>query len=510
MHAADLLSQRANLTPERLALVEVDGARRYTYAELNRRVNRSANFLRGLGLQPGQRVSILAHNSVVYLDLLYGLAKLGAIFAPLNWRLTSRELGYIVGDCEPSILIVGPEFVNTLGELRPSLAGVRMLTVAGAKIEGALDYEAGLAAASDQEPERPALTGEEPLCLLYTSGTTGRPKGAIIPQRQVVWNCINTVISWGLNQDDSSPVLTPLFHSGGLFAFLTPILYVGGTILLARGFDAETSLRLIAEQGCTVILGVPTLFQMWQNTPAFGAADLSRVRFFISGGAPCPPALMDAWRRQKGVRFRQGFGLTEVGVNCFSMTDEDAVTHPGAVGKPIFHSRMRLTDPASGADAAAGEAGELLIQGPHVCLGYWRNPEATAEAFRGEPGGWFHTGDMARQDADGFYYIAGRYKDMIKSGGENVYAAEVESVFREHPAVADAALIGQPDEKWGEVGLMIVMLKPGAAADPGELLDLCAARLARYKVPKRIIFDSLPYSPYGKVIKAELRQKHLP
>lgn len=505
MHAADLLSKRADLTPDRLALVDLDRGQSYTYAQLNARANCLANFLRHeLGVQTGDRVSILAHNSVVYLDLLYGLAKIGAVFAPLNWRLTAHELTYILNDCRPRVLLCGPEFASVLEEMRPNLQVEHYLSVEGADIPGATAYETALTGASPHEPERPAMNGKIPYCILYTSGTTGRPKGAVLPHRQILWNCINTVISWGLTEQDVSPVLTPLFHAGGLFAFLTPILYVGGRILLARGFDADESLRVIEEQGCTVILGVPTLFQLWMNSPRFASADFSRVRFFISGGATCPPPLMDSWRAAKGVVFRQGYGLTEVGTNCFSMTDADSAAKTGSVGKPIFHTHMRLVDPETGQEVPRGQAGELLISGPTVCSGYWGNPEATAEAIRD---GYFHTGDMARQDEDGFYYIVGRYKDMIKSGGENIYAAEVESIFREHSAVADAALIGEPDEKWGEVGVIVIVLKPGQQAGADELLALCRARLARFKVPKRVVFSpGLPYSPYGKIMKAELKK----
>lgn len=254
-----------------------------------------------------------------------------------------------------------------------------------------------------------------------------------------------------------------------------------------------------------MILGVPTLFQMWMNSPNFADADFSHVHFFVSGGAPCPVSLIRAWQEAKGVVFRQGYGLTEVGTNCFSMTDEESALKAGTVGKPIFHSQMRLVD-QRGNDVPVGETGELLIAGPHVCLGYWNNPEATRESL---VDGWFHTGDMARMDQDGFFTIAGRYKDMIISGGENVYAAEVESVFREHPAVEDAALIGRPDEKWGEVGVIVVTLKADRSATPEELQEFCRVRLARYKVPKEVIFSpGLPYSPYGKVIKAELKRQY--
>jgi fatty-acyl-CoA synthase len=506
VHTADLLSKRAHLTPDREALLELETGRRYSYADLNTRANRAANFLRDtLGVEAGDRVSILAHNSVAYFDLFFGAAKIGAIFAPLNWRLVARELAYIVNDCEPKVLVCGPEFVDALAELRPQLEVPHFVGLGDAKIEEAFSYEEEFSRISQEEPKRPvALDGETPLCILYTSGTTGRPKGAVIPHRQVLWNCINTAVSWGLSERDVAPVFTPMFHAGGLFVFMTPLMYLGGRIVLAKEFNIDNSLRAIQDEKCTVILGVPTLFQMWMEAPLFETVDFHHVRFFVSGGAPCPVPLIDAWRQRKGVTFRQGYGLTEVGTNCFSMTDEESVSKAGSVGKPIFHSQMRLTDEA-GTDVPVGQTGELLIKGPHVCSGYWGNPEATAQAIRN---GWFHTGDMARMDEDGFFYIAGRFKDMIISGGENVYAAEVEAVFLEHAAVAECAFIGKPDETWGEVGLMITVLRPGHEVTAEELVQFCQERLARFKVPKQVLFtDELPYSPYGKVEKVKLRKK---
>lgn len=506
MHAADLLSKRAHLTPHREALLDVESGRRYTYAELNARANRAANFLRHqLDVQKGDRVSILAHNSIAYIDLFYGVAKIGAVLAPLNWRLVAGELAYIVNNCASKVLVCGPDFVDVLAEMRPELEVSHYVSLEGAEIEAAVSYEEGTAAASAAEPQRPSLQEDDPYCILYTSGTTGRPKGAIIPHRQVLWNCINTAISWGLTEKDVSPIFTPLFHAGGLFAFMTPLLYLGGRMVLARGFDPQGSLEIILSERCTVILGVPTLFQMWLDSPTFADADFSHVHFFISGGAPCPVPLMEAWREAKGVVFRQGYGLTEVGPNCFSMTDEQSVPKSGSVGRPIFHSKMQLVD-TGGNEVPVGEVGELLISGPHVCVGYWNNPEATAAALRD---GWFHTGDMARMDEDGFFYIVGRFKDMIISGGENIYAAEVEAVFRQHPAVAEAALIGKPDEKWGEVGLMVVVLEKGQSTTQEALQDFCRQHLARYKVPKQVVFtEALPYSPYGKVMKVELKERY--
>jgi len=507
MHAADLLSKRSNLTPNREALYDAHTGQGYTFAELNQRANRLANFLREkYDLQKGERVSILAYNCLPYVDLLFGLGKIGAILAPLNWRLTARELSYIIKDCQPKVLVCGPEFAPLLEEIRLSTDIQTVISLEGAIIPGAQSYEALLEQASAVEPVRPDLSPEDAACILYTSGTTGHPKGAILPHRQILWNAINTVVSWGLSENDISPILTPMFHSGGLFVFLVPLFYIGGKIILVRTFDPEATLKLIVAHKCSVILGVPTLFQVWMNSPNYQGADFSQVHFFISGGAPCPPSLIQAWSQSKGVVMRQGYGLTEVGVNCFSMTDEDALRKAGSVGKPIFHSTMRLVD-TDGRDVPQGEIGELIIAGPTVCSGYWNNAEATANALKD---GWFYTGDMARMDEEGYFYIAGRYKDMIISGGENIYAAEVEAVFREHPAVADAALIGQPDEKWGEIGLMIVALKPGTSVTSADLTEFCMGSLAKYKIPKKVEFiPSLPYSPYGKVIKSELRKMFL-
>jgi fatty-acyl-CoA synthase len=514
MHAADLMTNRARLTPNREALLTLPDGRRYTYGELNARANRLANWMRELGVKEGDRVSILAHNSIEYIDLLFGLPKIGAILAPLNWRLAARELVYIVNDCQPKVLLCGPEFTDLLAEVRSQIDVPHYVSIEGAEFEGARDYDARVAQASAAEPERPPLHPDDTYAVLYTSGTTGRPKGAMIPHRQVLYNCLNTVASWGLTENDITPVFTPLFHAGGLFAFLTPVTYIGGRIALFRTFDLEATLDAICDERCTVVLGVPTIYRLMMASPGFAEADFSHVRFFINGGAPLPPELAREWIAAKGGVFRRGYGLTEVGVNCFSMTDEESKTRLGSVGKPIFHSKMRLLNPETEQDVPVGQEGELLIWGPHVCTGYWRNPEASAEVLWHDPvngsGPWFRTGDMARTDEDGYFYIIGRYKDMIKSGGENIYAAEVEAVFREHPAVDDAALIGLPHETWGEVGLMVVVLEEGQTASEEELKAFCGEHLARFKIPKKVVFaEALPYSSYGKVLKTELKKQYV-
>ncbi len=349
MHAGDLLSSRARLTPDREALLELATGRRFTFAGLNARANRAAHWLLSLDIAPGDRVSILAHNDVAYLDLLYGCGKIGAVFAPLNWRLAPLELRYIVADCAPRVLLVGPEFEETWREVQAEIVVEHVAFLA--------QYELAVGQRpSTALPRPPKLNGDSPYCILYTSGTTGKPKGAVIPHRQVLWNCINTAVSWGLAADDVTPVFTPMFHTGGLFAFMTPIHYVGGRVVMGRQFDPDESLQVIQEEGCTVILGVPTLFQIWMNSPLFAGADFSRVRFFISGGAPCPVSLIKAWREAKGVVFRQGYGLTEAGPNCFSMTDAESELKAGSVGKPVFHSEMRLVD-GDGRDLPTGETG---------------------------------------------------------------------------------------------------------------------------------------------------------
>ena len=507
MHASNLLSRRAFLTPNRIAVNELHTKKDYSYEQLNNRSNRCANFMKNvLNVSKGDRVSILANNCIAYIDLFYGLCKIGAVFSPLNWRLTANELKYIISDCTPKVLIIGPEFKDLYNEMKEDIDVKHIISLEEAGIANTLSYEDELSESSDLEPVYPEMTKDDPFCILYTSGTTGHPKGAIIPHRQILWNCINTVASWGLTENDISPVYTPLFHAGGLFAFLTPLLYIGGRILLSRVFDSEETLKNIVEKKCTVVLGVPTLYKMWRDSDYFINADFSHVNFFISGGAPCPQELIEEWRSLKNVVFRQGYGLTEVGPNCFTMTNNESFNKPGSVGKPIFHSEMKLVDPETNLETEVNVPGELLIKGPTVCVGYWNNTDATSSSICDN---WFHTGDMVHKDEDGFYYIDGRYKDMIKSGGENIYAAEVESVFLEHPAVKGAALIGIPDDKWGEIGLMAVVLdKDDTDVEKTDLIKYCHGKLAKYKIPKKIVFmDDLPYTAYGKVKKNVLKEQ---
>jgi fatty-acyl-CoA synthase len=524
--SGDVLGERARLSPEKTALVEVATGRRFTYAELDGRAKAAARALtEDLGLKKGDRLALLAGNSVEFLDVFFACGKSGVVLVPLNTRQTAGELQGILEDAEPRALIYGAGFEETVEDLLRKVKGCEAVALDSSAtpgrrrlstfIENLPAAPAGAAAESSSSP-----SPEDLYCLLYTSGTTGKPKGVMVPHRMVAWNAVNTVVSWQLREDDVSPIYTPLYHAGGLGAFLTPIFAIGGTIVLFADFDPAEILATIGKERCTVVLGVPTIFRMLQEHPAFASADFSSVRYFISGGAPLPMDVIETWQK-RGAAFKQGYGLTEVGVNCFAMSVADSVRKAGSIGRPMMFTGAKLTD-EGGREVPAGEVGELLLRGPHVCAGYYRNPEATAAAL--DAGGWFHTGDLAKKDADGFFMIAGRKKDMLISGGVNVYPAEIEGVLFQHPGVKDVAVVGVPDEKWGEVGVAFVVRREEkeeekdslkgeeeeGEREKAEMAAFVEARLAKYKVPRDFVFvESLPRTPYGKVVKGDLRSSYL-
>ena len=476
MFDGDLLAERARVTPDRLALVSVETGERLTYAELNERAERAAVSIRDAGVKEGDRFGLLGHNSVDYVAFFFGAGKAGAIVVPLSTRATAHELNAIATDCGMKMAFVSEEFA----ELQLSVAGSRLSVPPAQHRLPATGYR--------------LRDGETVACLLYTSGTTGKPKGVMIPRRQLLFNGYNTAMNWGLRDSDVSPVFTPLYHAGGMCAFLIPIFCAGGTIVLHKSFNPAEVWRTLEKEGCTVVLGVPTIWKMLMEAPEFASVNLDRVRWFISGGAPLPQFIIDAYQR-RGVVFKQGYGMTEVGVNCFTMTAEESVRKPGSIGKPMLFTEIELRD------VDEHGVGEMYIRGPHVSLGYWNNPQATAESYL--EGGWFRTGDLARRDDEGFFYIAGRRKEMFISGGVNVYPAEIEAALVAHPQVNDAAVIAVPDEKWGEACVAYVVAPGVKAADLGAFLG---DRLSRYKIPKQFVFlDALPRTPYGKVEKGKLR-----
>ncbi len=508
---ADVLRERARLTPGKTALVDVASGDRLTYRDLDRRAVRCARVWRErCGLGKGDRAAILAHNRLEYLDAFFAAGKSGVVLVTLGTRLTAHELEHIVSDAGPRVVLYDGDLADTVRELRRKLGAEspveRWLALDEPVDPGDPSYGQWCEELADGPFERQGCAGEDVYCLLYTSGTTGKPKGVMIPHRMVAWNGYNTVCGWQLTADDVSPIFTPLYHAGGLLAFLVPIFTIGGTIVLHRGFDAEEIWRTIERERCTVVLGVPTIWKILMDSPAFAEVDLEHVRWFISGGAPLPQYLIAAYQ-ERGVVFKQGFGMTEVGVNCFAMTVEDSYEKAGSIGRPMMFTEVRLVD-GEGRDVAVGEIGEMLFRGPHVSLGYWRNPEATAAALDAD--GWFHSGDQARRDEDGFFYVAGRQKDMFISGGVNVYPAEIEGALLLHPEVEDAAVVGVPDERWGEVGVAFVVPLAGAELGAGALAAHLAERLARFKIPKAFhLIDELPRTAYGKVVKGELVERYL-
>ncbi|MCC7205726.1 MAG: long-chain fatty acid--CoA ligase, partial [Anaerolineae bacterium] len=473
-------------------------------AEWNARANQAANFLRALGVGVGDRVCVYACNSLDYLDVWQACSKLGAILQNVNWRLTASELEPLIRDAAPKVLCYSADFAPHVEAMRERLPGVAHYVAfdAPARPGDLLFAERETCAASLSD--RPDLPPDAPWVICYTGGTTGLPKGAILSHANMAWNSINTVMSWGLDPDDVTILNAPLFHTGGLNVFTLPLIHIGGKSILCTKFDAEQVFDLIEGAGVTLYFGVPTMFLAMQQHPRWERADFSRMKLVISGGAPCPlPVFEKFWA--KGVDFKTGYGLTEAGPNTFWLPAEDVRRKPGAVGKPLFHIDARVVRP-DGSRCAPGEPGELLIRGPHVTPGYWNNPAATAQAIRD---GWLHTGDLAIVDAEGYYTIVGRIKDMIISGGENVYPAEVESAMHAHPAVKEAALIGVPDAKWGEVGRAIVVVDAGQSLSAGELTAFLRGRLAGFKIPKSVVFvDELPKTGAGKIDKKALIERH--
>ena len=497
--ATDWLARREALSPHKIALIDTQhDDRAITFREWNRAANRTAHLLCALGVGKGDRVAILASNCVEYLDLWFACGKLGAILQTLNWRLAPAELAGLVTDAEPTVFIAGASFAGTAQRiLAIANSPARQITL-GPEFDGLRDAQ------PDTPLPDPGLCDDDPWVICYTGGTTGLPKGALLTHGSITANSVNTVMSWGLDSNDIAILNAPLFHTGGLNVFTAPLVHAGGTSIVCAGFDAEQVFNLVEQAGVTVFFGVPTMFIALQQHPRWSAADFSRLKIVISGGAACPlPVFERFWAR--GVDFKTGYGLTEAGPNTFWLPRELVRAKPGAVGWPLFHVHVQVRD-EQGAECGPDQVGELFIRGPHVAAGYWRRPEETVKAI--DAAGWLSTGDLARRDADGCYTIVGRSKDMIISGGENIYPAEVESVLHGHPDVAEAAVVGVPDPKWGEVGRAYIVPRAGAAPAADALITFCQAQLARFKIPKSfVLVASLPKTGAGKVDKKALQRE---
>ena len=504
MYHFDWLKRHAERTPHRLALVDAHSGRQFTYAQFNERANRFAHFLHGtLGLQLGERVSILAQNSSDYYEVLFGCGKMGAILNTLNWRLAVPELEYILNDCAPRVLIYEPMFAEAVDALRDRCSCEFNVVMADAAPGGEWTYEDALAAGSSEGVEMPPLTYADTWAIIYTSGTTGRPKGAQVTYGNFFYNAISMGQAIDLSSRDVDINVLPTFHIGGLGLYAGPTFHAGGTLVVMRAFDPAELLGLIEEWKVTVVFLVPSIYLVLAEFPGFDNYDLSGVRSWASGGSALPPALVHQFA-EKGITIQQGFGMTETGPTVFLISKEDAVRKAGSVGKPVLHTDVCIMDRERNV-LGPNEVGELCIRGGNVTTGYWNRPEATAESI---VDGWLHSGDAAKYDDEGFYYIVDRWKDMFISGGENVYPAEVENVIYQHPAVAEAAVIGVSHPKWQEVGKAIIVVKEGRTLTQEEVITFCQGKLATFKIPKSVTFvDALPRTAAGKVLKRELRER---
>jgi fatty-acyl-CoA synthase len=460
---------------------------------LHERATRLAHALAGLGVARGDRVAYLGPNHPTFLEALFATGQLGAVFVPLNWRLAAPELAYILSDSGADVLLVAPSLASTVDALP-----VRTTIVLGEAYEAAL-------AGSPTEPLDVFVVLDEPCLILYTSGTTGRPKGAVLTHANITWNCVNLLLDVDLSGDEVTLVAAPMFHVAALNQTVLPTLLKGGRVVLVSAFDPDQALTLVARHRVTYLFGVPTMFLAMTRSPAWADADLSSVRSAICGGAPVPEAVIAAYQ-QRGVTFMQGYGLTEAAPGVLFLRRDDSVRKAGSAGTAAFFTDVRLVRP-DGGDAGPGEPGEILTQGPNVMAGYWQRPDDTAAVL--SPDGWLRTGDVGVADADGYVTIRDRTKDLFISGGENVYPAEVEDALYHHPAVAECAVIGVPDPHWGEVGRAVVVLRDGVSIQPAQLLAFLDGRIARYKIPKSVVFaDGLPRTASGKVAKLELRSRY--
>jgi fatty-acyl-CoA synthase len=499
MFTFDLLAKQADLRPDKIALVDPNTNREFTYAQFNERASRFAEFMRSeWNIQPAERVSILTPNSTDYFEVLYACAKIGAILVPLNWRLAVPELKGILDDSRPRALV----YDTAHAEAAHALCSDMFILPLSPGQREAKTYEAALASASGRPMVMPARPLDECWYLLYTAGTTGRPKGVIQTYGMVLYNYLNIGPAIDLTSQDTTLNLLPVFHTGGNNMYTNPTFIAGGTAIVPRTFDVVQTMQLLSTR-VTAFFGVPAMYLFMSQHTDFEKTDFSNMRSWACGGAPMPLSLLQKYG-ERGINIRQGFGMTETGPTVFLVDEAHAISKSGSVGKPQPWVDVRIVD-KSGIDVPAGGMGELLIKGPGVTPGYWQLPEITKQSFED---GWLHSGDVARRDEDGYYYIVDRWKDMFISGGENVYPAEVENVLFSNPAIAEAAVIGVPDPKWGEVGRAVVVVKPGQELSEQKLIEFCQGKLAKYKIPKTVVFiEALPRNAAGKVLKPELRKQ---
>ncbi len=508
----DFLERRALFSPDWPVLYESDRNREYSYYELNQRASALAAYLtEEAGLQKGDRMAVLARNCVEYIDFFFAALKTGIILVPLNVRLSAEELSGMLTQTQPRLLVYEEIFEEIASALKNStVEKLIVLKIEQAQLESeAESYNSILENNLGRFNNPVDIQPEDPLMLLFTGGTTGPPKAAVISNRAVFFNMLSETISWQLGPKTIVPSLLPFFHTGGWNLVALPTIFAGGQVLINPTFDPELTLRQVEEKKCSFLFAAATMFRMISSQDSFEKTDLSSLQFVMSGAAPCPVSVMEPYW-EKGIKFVQGYGITEGGPNNLympwsSLSWKEVKDKCQSVGRPFIYCQARIVG-EDGKEKKPGQLGELLLGGPVTFSGYWNKPEETKNTLRD---GWVHTGDIAKQDEDGFYYIVDRKKDMYISGGENVFPVEVEKIIEAHPQVQEAAVIGIPDEKWGETGKAYIVLKQGGNPEPEDIKKYLGDKMARYKLPREVVFvDSIPKSSVGKILKKLLAENN--
>jgi len=498
----DWTAHHAECRPDKTAIIDLHSGLELSYGVLDERAARLADWLRGQGVAKGDRIAFLAPNCPQFFDLQFACGKIGSIDMPLNRRLAVPEIEYILNDGTPKVLIHDVKSRDVALELQKRCRVAKLLEI---DLDDPVNSYEQVLAAADPDPVTESLTHDDLIMIMYTSGTTGHPKGAMITHGMNFINCVNLGIPAQITPETVQLVVLPLFHTGGLNCYANPVLHAGGRILIMREFNPGEALKVIGDPafGVTHFFAVPAPLQFMMQHPDFGKTDLSRLKVAGVGGAPCAEAILRGWI-DRGVALIQGWGMTETSPAGTALDAVDAVRKIGSAGKALMHTEIKIID-HEGNDLPHGEVGELLIRGPNIIPGYWNNPEATQNSFID---GWLKTGDAAHFDEEGFIYIVDRWKDLYISGGENVYPAEVENVIYQLPQVSEAAIIGVPDERWGETGKALIVVKPGETLDEETVFAHCLDNLAKFKVPQTVIFiEALPRTATGKVLKRELQTR---
>lgn len=495
-----VLAQRALLAPSSPAIV-TDGVV-LTYEALDQRVNRLANALRSRGIGYGDRVAVLLTNCPEFLEVLFACAKLGARMVTINYRLIADEVAFILDDSGARLLVHGTDLAQTARAA--TAATITRVVVGDTDDDAAEPYELLL---TNQSPQAPGteLSLSDDIAIIYTSGTTGRPKGAVLTHANLLHSSLNQVIDFAVVASDRTLLAAPLYHVGGMLILTFPTLHVGGTVFLHRAFRPDEVIAAFERERITTAFLAPTMWKMLLGEPGLAERDFSSLRLGVSGGESLPVSSIEALVDMFGAGFAEGYGLTEAASCTTVLRSQDLLRKPGSVGMPFIHNAIRVVG-ADGRDVAPGDIGEVWQSGPTVMRGYWERPDATAAVLRD---GWLRTGDVGRLDDEGFLYIVDRAKDMIISGAENVYPVEVEQVLYRHPDIEEAAVIGLPDERWGEAVTAVIVAKAGSHLTEQDVIDHCRPLMAGFKRPRRVRFtEALPRNPSGKVLKAQLREAY--